>query len=101
MTCQLDSLQKCHTMPDIRRCLQTLPPTLNQTYERILLEIQRSSEANACRARAALQWLVCSVRPLYLPELAEAMVIAPRTEAPFDEADRFFDQMDAAEILSS
>jgi ankyrin repeat protein len=88
-------------MPDIRRCLQTLPPTLNQTYERILLEIQRSSEANACRARAALQWLVSSVRPLNLPELAEAMVIAPRTEAPFDEADRFFDRMDAAEILSS
>jgi hypothetical protein len=60
-----------HTVrPDIRRILATLPKTLDETYERVLNNI---NEDNREHARRLLYCLAVSVRPLRVEELAEIL----------------------------
>ena len=69
--CQLDSLRRC--LPkDIKTALDALPLTLDETYERILLGIDR--EKRECAIRL-LQCLAISRRPLRVNELAEVLAI--------------------------
>jgi ankyrin repeat protein len=69
--CQLDTLRRC--MPSsIRRALNELPMTLDETYERTLQEIPK---ANRKHARHLFQCLLVAVRPLYVEELAELFAI--------------------------
>lgn len=72
VACQLDSLGKCVNRLKLRKSLQTLPPTLDETYERILRSID---EDNAQYALRILTWLVYSQKPLRLDELAEVVAI--------------------------
>jgi hypothetical protein len=65
--CQLDSLRRC-LIPRIRHALDELPKTLDETYERTLLDI---AEENWAYAHRLFQCLVVAVRPLYVEELAE------------------------------
>lgn len=95
--CQLDVLRKCTTVRDVRKALNKLPPTLDETYERILLGIDPEERD---KAYAALQWLIFSARPLRLEELAEAVVIEPGANS-FSPEDRMFDPHDIASICRS
>jgi hypothetical protein len=52
--------------------LKGLPPTLNETYSRILLAIEDDYKEYAHKI---LQWLVFSTRPLSLDEVIEALAI--------------------------
>jgi hypothetical protein len=54
----------------VRRILEDLPESLDETYERILRDIRRPNQAYACRL---LQCLVAAVRPLQVEELAEIL----------------------------
>ena len=56
----------------IRQTLQSLPKTLDQTYERIILGIEEEYKKQAI---IALRWLVFARRPLKLIELAEAVAV--------------------------
>ena len=51
-----------------------LPATLDETYERILNNIPSGDFEEA---RAALQWLICSVGPMDIDEVAEAATLKP------------------------
>lgn len=82
----------------IRRALRDLPKTLDDTYYRLFLEID---EAYREEAITALLWLAFSTRPLLLAELAEAIVIKPRTNPPFDPEERFPEAESVLLILSS
>jgi hypothetical protein len=74
--CQLEVLQ--HALPSsIRRVLQELPETLDETYERILKEI---SKPNQEHARRLLHCLATAVRPLRVEEVAEILAIDFNTE---------------------
>jgi hypothetical protein len=95
--CQLDVLGKCITARDVRKSLNKLPSTLDETYERILLGIDTQERD---KAYAALQWLIFSARPLRLEELAEAVVIEPGASS-FSTEDRMFDPHDIATICRS
>jgi hypothetical protein len=67
--CQLELLRRCFP-PSVRRILEELPESLDETYERILREIGKPNQGHAHRL---LQCLVVAVRPLEVKELAEVL----------------------------
>src|SRR6266705_1981231 len=73
--CQLEVLRYCFP-PSVRQMLEELPETLDETYERILKEINK---ANRDHAHRLLQCLTVAVRPLRVTELAEILAIDFRT----------------------
>ncbi|TVY38543.1 Ankyrin repeat and KH domain-containing protein [Lachnellula occidentalis] len=81
------------------KTLDNLPETLDDTYARILSEIDRN---DMMEARRALLWLVFSARPLGVEKLAEAAVVDPESDPPFSPENRFLDPHgDILEILGS
>ena len=75
--CQVETLRRCFP-PSIRRLLGELPKTLDETYERILLEIDGEKQPYA---RRLFQCLVISIRPLRVDELAEIFAILPNEDS--------------------
>jgi hypothetical protein len=69
--CQLEALRHC-LPPSLRGILEELPDTLDETYERVLKEINK---ANREHARRLLQCLTVAFRPLRVEELAEVLAI--------------------------
>ena len=62
----------------MRRTLDELPESLDETYERVLKEIKKP---NRDHARRLLQCLVVAIRPLRVEELAEVLAV------DFDDTD--------------
>ena len=75
--CQLETLRQC-LPPSVRRTLDEIPESLDETYERVLREIKRPNRDHAYRL---LQCLVVAVRPLEVKELAEVLAV------DFDDAE--------------
>ena len=71
MYCQLEALRYC-LPPSVRGILEELPETLDETYERVLREINK---ANREHARRLMQCLTVALRPLRVEELAEVLAI--------------------------
>ena len=71
MYCQLEVLRDCFP-PSVRRTLDELPESLDETYERVLKEIKKP---NRDHARRLLSCLVAAVRPLRVEELAEVLAV--------------------------
>jgi ankyrin repeat protein len=82
----------------VRKTLKSLPPTLDATYERILLNIEPEYQKEAL---SALMWLVASERPLLLGELAEAAIIDINGDPPFQAEERLFDPKSILVVLST
>ena len=104
--CQLDSLKKCLSLKSVQKALKSLPKTLDETYERVLQEIDEEYQHVALEA---LRWLCFSEEILKINELAEAAVFsavvqAPSKEKPFDVGfdpnERIQDPLDILGILS-
>ena len=69
--CQLDTLRRC--MPSsIRKALNDLPTSLDETYERALQGILKEKRQHAYHL---FQCLVVAIRPLRVEELAEIFAI--------------------------
>jgi ankyrin repeat protein len=67
--CQLDALRYC--LPSsLRRTLAELPESLDETYERIVMDIKKGNRADAFRM---LQCLTVAIRPLTVAELADIL----------------------------
>jgi hypothetical protein len=75
--CQVETLRRCFP-PSIRRILRELPKTLDETYERMLMEIDEEKQPYASRL---FQCLVISIRPLRVEEIAEVFAILPNEES--------------------
>jgi len=75
--CQLETLRHC-LPPSVRRTLDELPESLDETYERIIKEIKKPNRDHALRV---LQCLVVAIRPLRVEELAEVLAL------DFDDAE--------------
>ncbi|KAI9657547.1 MAG: hypothetical protein M1831_004163 [Alyxoria varia] len=97
VACQLDSLRKCMRPSTVKRTLETLPRTLDETYERILLQVDDEYQQEV---RLALIWLVAAQRPLTVRELAEAVIVGISAESSFDPTDRLFDPNSIANVLT-
>ena len=67
--CQLETLRRS-VQRNLRGILERLPKTLDETYERILKDI---NEDNREHARRLLHCLAVSIRPLRVEELAEIL----------------------------
>ncbi|KAE9371255.1 hypothetical protein N431DRAFT_376754 [Stipitochalara longipes BDJ] len=96
--CQLEALKRCLKISLVRKALRDLPKTLDDTYSRLFLDIDEEYREEA---RSALLWLAFSNRPLLLTELAEAIVVRPLADPPFDPEERFPDPESVLQILSS
>ena len=67
--CQLDALRQC--LPSsLRRTLAELPESLDETYERIVMDIKKGNREDAYRM---LQCIAVAIRPLSVAELAELL----------------------------
>lgn len=77
--CQLEALEKCATRKDLEKVLESLPQTLDETYEQILRNI---APENQKYVTSAIHWIAFSIRPLHLIELATAATIDPHTDLP-------------------
>jgi ankyrin repeat protein len=67
--CQLETLRQC--LPQsVRRTLNELPESLDDTYGRVMMEIKRSNQAHPYRM---FQCLTVAARPLSVAELAELL----------------------------
>ncbi|KAF8502056.1 hypothetical protein F5888DRAFT_1668832 [Russula emetica] len=75
--CQLETLRHC-LPPSVRRTLDELPESLDETYERVIKEIKKPNRDHALRL---LQCLVVAIRPLRVEELAEVLAV------DFDDAE--------------
>ena len=69
MFCQLETLRQC--LPQsVLRTLNELPESLDETYERIIMNIKRANQVHAYRM---FQCLAVAIRPLRVAELAELL----------------------------
>lgn len=75
-----------------------MPKTLNETYARILSNIDEDYQQYALQI---LQWLAFSVRPLHLEEISEVVAIDVNDSPRFDPQRRLPDPRDVVEICSS
>jgi hypothetical protein len=68
--CQLETLRHC--LPQsVRRTINELPESLDERYERVMMEIKKNNQMHTYRM---LQCLTVAVRPLSVTELAELLV---------------------------
>ena len=74
--CQLEALRSCYPQ-GLRRALDQLPETLDATYERMLLGIDKAKQGYAYHL---FQCLAVSIRPLRVEELADILAVLLDTE---------------------
>ncbi len=92
MFCQLDRLRRCPPS-DIRQALDKLPETLDESYERTLLDID---DENWVYAHRLFQCTLVAHRPLHVEELADFLAFKSeggslkfeRNRRPEDPRDR-------------
>ncbi|KAI8716908.1 NACHT domain-containing protein [Fusarium sp. LHS14.1] len=72
VACQLQALEDCHTAQELDEALESLPATLEETYERSLLAIEEKRREGF---RHVLRWLSFSARPMHLDEITEVLAI--------------------------
>ena len=96
--CQLQELKRLKSFKPkyVTQALLDLPPTLDDTYARMLTSIDEKYREEAT---TALQWLVFSFQPLTLAELAEACIVDPAGDGSVDINNRG-EPEDIPEILS-
>ncbi|EXJ68500.1 uncharacterized protein A1O5_08293 [Cladophialophora psammophila CBS 110553] len=82
-----------------RKTLSSLPKTLDETYNRILRDLESNGQLE--NAIKALQWLCFSKRPLRLIEMAEILAIETGDQGGFNPEERLPDPMDIMVVCSS
>ena len=98
MACQLDALRHCAKLSELRNTLNSLPKTLDNTYERILLNLDELWRDDVCKV---LQWLCFAQRSLTLNEMVDALAVAFVDGAKFDPDERYPDPRDILSRCSS
>ena len=78
--------------------MRSLPKTLDDTYARILCNIDEEYSEDAFRI---LQWLVYSARPLLIEEVAEVIAVKIDNDPQFDPENRLPEPRDILTICSS
>ena len=75
MKCQFDVLCSCISDRNIHDCLDRVPAGLDETYIRILARLRTDYSDDIDMVKKMFSWLVHSLRPLRLSELAEAVTL--------------------------
>ena len=97
---QLIELKKCRTQKAIRKQLNHLPHGLDETYDRILLGIDKK---DCGYTKTFLLWLCFAVHPLTLEELAATATVDLEAEngPQFEYENEFQDISDVLKMCSS
>lgn len=82
----MDALKPLGRPKAIRNALKSLPKTLDESYDRILMAIQSEEEKELIRR--TFQFIIFSIRPMTMEEIAEAVVVEDSSTA-LDPDDRF------------
>ncbi|KAL8934915.1 MAG: hypothetical protein Q9211_004980 [Gyalolechia sp. 1 TL-2023] len=98
VACQLDAMSGCLSLSKLRQKLDSLPTTLDGTYERILCKIDPAYKRETLQI---LQWLACSMRPLTITEVAELVAFDGDSKPKFDAAKRLADIEEILSLCSS
>ena len=96
--CQLDELRKCLNVDALQTALKSLPETLDDTYARILCNIDKNHSEYALKI---LQWLAYSARPLQMEEVAEVIAVNTKGKPRFDPKNRLWEPQLILMICSS
>ena len=93
-------MSSCWTLSKLRNALESLPQTLDETYDRILCGLNPSYKREILHV---LQWLTFSQRPLRLEEIAEVFAFDEGNDvmAKFNCENRLSDPKEILEICSS
>ncbi|KAL9609258.1 MAG: hypothetical protein Q9167_005959 [Letrouitia subvulpina] len=73
VTCQLDFLSKLRTAGAIKEALGSLPPTLDETYRRLLLRIETKEDRHL--SREIMEILAFAMYPITLTALCDVLMI--------------------------
>jgi hypothetical protein len=97
---QLMELKKCRTKKAIKEQLNNLPEGLDETYDRILLGIDKTDYGYT---KTFLLWLCFAVRPMTLAELAATVTVdfAAENEPQFESENQIQDISDVLKMCSS
>jgi len=97
---QLMELKKCRTQKAIREQLNNLPEGLDETYDRILLGIDKR---DCGYTKIFLLWLCFAVRPMTLKELAATVTVdlAAESGPQFECENGLEDMSDVLKMCSS
>ena len=96
---QLDELEKCLSQYEIDKQLAELPEGLDETYNRILKNIEKKYCADT---KIFLQWLAFCKRPMKIEEIAETITADFSDEYPvFNQHKRYPDPRDVLVRCSS
>ena len=101
VACQLDLLGDCFNLPQLHDALASLPKTLDDTYARILDNIDKNYSHCNREILKILQWLTFSARPLRFEELAEIVAIDVHKNPRFDPERRWPEPREIMAICSS
>ena len=85
-------------MGKLRQTLNSLPETLDETYDRILCQLDPLFKREVLQI---LQWLTCSLRPLSLEELAETVAFDVDSDDKFNVENRLAEPTDVLTMCSS
>ncbi|KAK5745281.1 hypothetical protein LTR17_001442 [Elasticomyces elasticus] len=89
--------QKAHGI--VRAALNDLPATLNDTYARIIEDIDQGGYGDD--ALKILRWLVYAAEPLTTKQVLEVTGIYLGTQPHFDPEERYVDAFDISRVCSS
>ncbi|KAJ5659195.1 hypothetical protein N7507_005646 [Penicillium longicatenatum] len=93
--CQLETFRRVRYRNQLDECLRSLPRDLDETYERILCEVE---EADFEDVRRILTILSLSIRPLTVRELIEAHAVELGESPHLDREGRSFEPDDILDI---
>lgn len=89
--CQLDHFDDLPTHEECRKALKDLPPTLPETYERILVRAAHSASVPTLKCiERTIRWVALAKEPLCVRQLSEAVSI--------DEGQKVLDQSNRVDM---
>jgi hypothetical protein len=92
----MEEVKKCLSALQVTATLKTLPSTLYEMYDSMLLKIE---PAHQSKAITALTWLSASDH-VRIRQLSEAVIINPTADSPFGVQNRFPDPTWILDVLS-
>ena len=94
VACQLEVLSGCLSLGKLRQSLDFLPKTLDETYDRILCQIDPLYKREVLHV---LQWLICSLRPIS----PEVVAFDVDSDGKFNYENRLAEAEDVLNMFSS
>lgn len=99
MALQITELEQCPTEARLNNQIRNLPKGLTETYEQMLSKIDNKDDRTD--VKTFLRWLIFSIRPMTLAELADTVAVDfSKTEPQYSALRRYQDPRKVLEKCS-